>query len=177
MRSSSSVWPIVLAGGEGRRMQSFIRSWLGEERPKQYCAFSGRRSMLGHTWDRARAMAPPDQVTTIVGRGHLQFLDGIEEPAPGAVIEQPGLGNARLDLEGAARPHPGHEAPARARPHALGDGVGQGASSCQPRSSLPATPRRRPSSCRRITSSIPRRTSSPWPKPHAAKRPSSQGDW
>jgi mannose-1-phosphate guanylyltransferase len=34
-------------------------------------------------------MAPPDQVTTIVGRGHLQFLDGIEEPAPGAVIEQP----------------------------------------------------------------------------------------
>ena len=89
MTSSSSIWPIVLAGGEGRRMQSFIRSWLGEERPKQYCEFSGRRSMLGHTWDRARAMAPPDQVTTIVGRGHLQFLAGIEEPAPGTVIEQP----------------------------------------------------------------------------------------
>lgn len=89
MRSSSSIWPIVLAGGEGRRMQSFIRSWLGEERPKQYCGFSGRRSMLGHTWDRARAMASPDHVTTIVGRGHLQFLCGIGEPAPGTVIEQP----------------------------------------------------------------------------------------
>jgi len=89
MRSSSTIWPIVLAGGEGRRMQSFILSWLGEERPKQYCAFVGRRSMLGHTWDRARAMAEPDQVVTILGRGHLRFLAGMVQSPPGTVIEQP----------------------------------------------------------------------------------------
>jgi mannose-1-phosphate guanylyltransferase len=89
MTSSSSIWPIVLAGGEGRRMQSFIRSWLGEERPKQYCAFVGRRSMLSHTWDRARAIARPAHVVTILGRGHRRFLAGMEEPPPGTVIEQP----------------------------------------------------------------------------------------
>ena len=89
MRSSSNVWPIVLAGGEGRRMQSFIRSWLGEERPKQYCTFVGHRSMLSHTWDRARAIARPAHVVTVVGRGHRRFLAGMEEPTPGTLIEQP----------------------------------------------------------------------------------------
>ena len=89
MRSSSTIWPIVLAGGEGRRMQSFIRSWLGEERPKQYCTFVGRRSMLSHTWDRARAIARPAHVVTILGRGHRRFVAGMEEPPPGTVIEQP----------------------------------------------------------------------------------------
>lgn len=89
MRSSSSIWPIVLAGGEGRRMQSFIRTWLGEERPKQYCTFVGRRSMLSHTWDRARAIARPAHVVTILGRGHRRFVAGMEEPPPGTVIEQP----------------------------------------------------------------------------------------
>jgi mannose-1-phosphate guanylyltransferase len=89
MRSSSSIWPIVLAGGEGRRMQAFIRSWLGEERPKQYCAFVGRRSMLSHTWDRARAIARPGHVVTVLGRGHRRFVAEMEEPPPGTVIEQP----------------------------------------------------------------------------------------
>ena len=88
MRRSSSIWPIVLAGGEGRRMQAFIRNWLGEERPKQYCAFAGRRSMLGHTWDRARAMARPDHVITVLGQGHRRFLTAMDDP-PGRLIEQP----------------------------------------------------------------------------------------
>jgi mannose-1-phosphate guanylyltransferase len=89
MRSSSSIWPIVLAGGEGRRMQAFVRSWLGEERPKQYCTFVGRRSMLSHTWDRARAVARPGHVVTVLGRGHRRFVAEMEEPPPGTVIEQP----------------------------------------------------------------------------------------
>jgi mannose-1-phosphate guanylyltransferase len=89
MRSGASLWPIVLAGGEGRRMQAFIRSWLGEERPKQYCTFVGRRSMLSHTWDRARAIARPGHVITVLGRGHRRFVAEMEEPPPGTVIEQP----------------------------------------------------------------------------------------
>jgi mannose-1-phosphate guanylyltransferase len=45
--------------------------------------------MLSHTWDRARAIAPPGHVVTVLGRGHRQFLAGMEDPAPGTVIEQP----------------------------------------------------------------------------------------
>src|SRR6266511_5837089 len=42
-------WGIVLAGGEGKRLQPFIRACLGCDRPKQYCAFIHNRSMLRHT--------------------------------------------------------------------------------------------------------------------------------
>jgi mannose-1-phosphate guanylyltransferase len=83
------LWPIVLAGGEGRRMRPFIRSWLGEERPKQYCTFVGSRSMLRHTWDRACALAPASQVVTVVARGHARFLAEAGDRAPGPLLEQP----------------------------------------------------------------------------------------
>ena len=83
------VWPLVLAGGEGQRMRPFIREWLGEERPKQYCAFVGRRSMLRHTWDRAVSLAGADaRVVTVVGSGHSRFFEPGEVP-PGPVLEQP----------------------------------------------------------------------------------------
>jgi mannose-1-phosphate guanylyltransferase len=85
----SRVWPLVLAGGEGQRLRPFVRRWLGEERPKQYCAFVGDRSMLRHTWDRAEALAGScGHVVTVVGTGHSRFLDP-REGAPGPVLEQP----------------------------------------------------------------------------------------
>jgi mannose-1-phosphate guanylyltransferase len=79
----------VLAAGEGQRMRPLIRHWLGEERPKQYCAFVGNRSMLRHTWDRARLLGAPERVVTVVGRGHWRFLDDPCERAPGPLLEQP----------------------------------------------------------------------------------------
>ena len=36
---NNARWGILLAGGEGTRMRPLIRSWLGENRPKQYCTF------------------------------------------------------------------------------------------------------------------------------------------
>jgi hypothetical protein len=32
------LWGIILAGGEGRRLQHFIRMHYGSDRPKQYYA-------------------------------------------------------------------------------------------------------------------------------------------
>ena len=46
-------WGIVLAGGEGSRIQHFLKEEFGLERPKQYCAILGNRSMLRHTIERA----------------------------------------------------------------------------------------------------------------------------
>lgn len=89
MLGRGSIWPIVLAGGEGRRMQPFIQRWLGERRPKQYCTFVGTRSMLEHSWCRALAVARPGRVITVVGGGHRHFLAGMREVPPGPVIEQP----------------------------------------------------------------------------------------
>ena len=88
-----NVWSIVLAGGEGTRMTRCVERWLGEARPKQYCAFSGRATMLEHTWRRAATVTTTERVVTVIGAGHRRYLEGREEP--GLVIEQPrGCGTA-----------------------------------------------------------------------------------
>ena len=84
-------WAIVLAGGDGDRMRPVIEPWLGQHRPKQYCSFVGRRSMLEHTVDRALQIVHPGRIVTVIGRGHHSFLEKslIQKEIPGQVIEQP----------------------------------------------------------------------------------------
>lgn len=84
---SSSRWAVVLAGGEGTRLQPFIRDLFGSPIPKQYCTFCGTRSMLRHTVDRAAKLLDPDRILTVVGNGHRPFLAG--ERIDGRLIEQP----------------------------------------------------------------------------------------
>ncbi|MFI5349183.1 MAG: sugar phosphate nucleotidyltransferase [Elusimicrobiota bacterium] len=83
-------WAVVLAGGDGQRMEAFIRRWLGHPRPKQYCAFSGGRTMLEHTLDRARAVVAPSRIVTVINTDHRRY---VEQPrrleVPGRIIEQP----------------------------------------------------------------------------------------
>ena len=73
-------------------MQSMIEGCLGEPRPKQYCAFTGSRSMLQHTADRAKTLVPEDRIVTVLGKGHRKFLseqNGNGRQHPGAILEQP----------------------------------------------------------------------------------------
>lgn len=64
---------IILAAGEGRRLQPFIRRLRGDHLPKQYVRFFGDRSMLEHTFLRAERLIPPERLFTVVGRDHLQY--------------------------------------------------------------------------------------------------------
>ncbi|OGS41549.1 MAG: hypothetical protein A2506_06390 [Elusimicrobia bacterium RIFOXYD12_FULL_66_9] len=83
-------WAIVLAGGKGSRMQSFVKRWLGYVRPKQYCAFTGVHSMIEHTLERAAAIAGSWRVVTIISPEHRAFLQGPRAMRiPGSIIEQP----------------------------------------------------------------------------------------
>jgi mannose-1-phosphate guanylyltransferase len=84
---SDRTWVIVLAGGEGTRIQPLIRRCLGFSCPKQYFTFCGKRSMLENTVDRAAQLVGPDRVITVIGRGHHRFLK--HQNIQGTVIEQP----------------------------------------------------------------------------------------
>jgi mannose-1-phosphate guanylyltransferase len=66
---------LVLAGGEGRRLQSYVQQLKGEELPKQYVNFVGRRSMLEHTFHRAEKLIPAEQIFTVVSRQHLAYAE------------------------------------------------------------------------------------------------------
>lgn len=85
--SDMAQWAVILAGGEGRRMQSLIENWLGAAVPKQFCTFCGTRSMLQHTLDRAKQLVEPSRVLTVIGSGQRRFHRQIENP--GSIIEQP----------------------------------------------------------------------------------------
>ncbi len=86
--SNNSLWAIVLAGGEGTRLRPLIQQWLGESRPKQYCTFTGNRSMLKHTVDRASALVPDSNILTVIGKDHRRYLDNIDNKIPGQIIEE-----------------------------------------------------------------------------------------
>lgn len=89
-RPSSSRWTIVLAGGEGTRMQPLVRRWLGVNRPKQYCAFVGSRSMFQHTVDRAALVTAPERIVAVVGRDHRdEIMTQLQGRTIGQVIYQP----------------------------------------------------------------------------------------
>lgn len=83
------LWSIVLAGGEGTRLAPMIRQWLGEDRPKQYCTFTGTRSMLQHTVDRADILADPSRRVTVVGASHEETARSQLHGRGGVLVVQP----------------------------------------------------------------------------------------
>jgi mannose-1-phosphate guanylyltransferase len=64
---------LVLAGGEGKRLRSFVHLLRRDLLPKQYVNFIGRRSMLEHTLSRAEELVSLSSVFTVVNAGHLIF--------------------------------------------------------------------------------------------------------
>jgi mannose-1-phosphate guanylyltransferase len=65
------LYGIILAAGDGRRLQPYVQEIRGEALPKQYVNLVGRRSMLEHTFDRAEKRIPAEKTLTVVSRRHL----------------------------------------------------------------------------------------------------------
>ena len=87
-----ALWGLVLAAGDGRRLQSYIRKVRGEDLPKQYVNFIGRRSMLEQTFDRVERLIPARQIVTVVSKSHLRYgavRSQLARRAPQGVVVQP----------------------------------------------------------------------------------------
>lgn len=67
-------WAIILAGGEGKRLRTLSEQWNGFARPKQFCKFTGTRTMLEHTLDRTAQLVDPERILTVIGKGHAGFV-------------------------------------------------------------------------------------------------------
>ena len=90
VKTGQNRWVVALAGGHGMRLQAFVRTVLGTDRPKQFCAIIGRRSMLRHTWDRALCLVPAARLVTVITAGQESFLADEEAAGiPGALLVQP----------------------------------------------------------------------------------------
>jgi len=77
------VWGIILAAGDGVRLRPYIRSRFNSDRPKQFCAFSGARSMLAHTIARAELLIPKERLLVTYKKEHAEYarhdLEGFDE--------------------------------------------------------------------------------------------------
>jgi mannose-1-phosphate guanylyltransferase len=84
------LWAIVLAGGEGVRLRALTRLIYGVERPKQYAALLGSRSLLRQTLDRVALLVPPDRTVVVTVRGHARYMQGeLTGPRAPRVLIQP----------------------------------------------------------------------------------------
>jgi mannose-1-phosphate guanylyltransferase len=103
---STSSWVLVLAGGDGRRLQALTRVIAGAPIPKQYCRILGDRSLLETTLARVRPLAPPERTVVVVNRDHLPIARTqlADLPAANVLVQPenrdtgPGLLFALLDL-------------------------------------------------------------------------------
>ena len=63
-------WAVVLAGGDGRRLQSLARLISGDDRPKQFCHVFGTRSLLQDTLARLSGTVARPATLCVVRRDH-----------------------------------------------------------------------------------------------------------
>jgi mannose-1-phosphate guanylyltransferase len=83
-------WAAVLAGGDGRRLQSFTRKLTGDDRPKQFCRLFGNRTLLQDTRQRVFLNVEPERTLYVVTRPHEVFYrHELGDVGRTHVIEQP----------------------------------------------------------------------------------------
>ncbi len=69
--AGEDLWALVLAGGDGTRLQALTRLITGAPIPKQYCRIVGEQSLLEATLARVGRVVPRERTLVIVNQNHL----------------------------------------------------------------------------------------------------------
>src|SRR5205809_8130719 len=84
-------WALVLAGGDGKRLQVLTRKIAGAPIPKQYCRITGDRSLLEATLARIVPLVPRARTLVVATRSHLELaLPHLRAVPPANVTAQAG---------------------------------------------------------------------------------------
>jgi mannose-1-phosphate guanylyltransferase len=83
-------WAVILAGGDGTRLQSMTRALTGDNRPKQFVPVIGGSTLLDQTRHRVARSVTPSQTFIVVTQKHSRFYDSLaHEISPDLLLEQP----------------------------------------------------------------------------------------
>jgi mannose-1-phosphate guanylyltransferase len=110
--AGEDLWALVLAGGDGTRLQALTRLISGAPIPKQYCRIVGEQSLLEATLARVGRVVPRERTLVVVNQNHLDVARAQVAALPrrNVLIQPcnrdtgPGLALALLALE---QRHPG----------------------------------------------------------------------
>jgi mannose-1-phosphate guanylyltransferase len=70
-----TAWVIILAGGDGRRLEAITRGQDGTPAPKQFCSFRDDRSLLRATLDRALHLTDREHLIVVVNERHRPWWE------------------------------------------------------------------------------------------------------
>jgi mannose-1-phosphate guanylyltransferase len=88
--SRSERWAVILAGGDGTRLQSMTRAITGDNRPKQFVPVIGGNTLLDQTRRRVALSVRPDRTLFVVTEKHRQFYQPLADAiSPNLLLEQP----------------------------------------------------------------------------------------
>ena len=86
----SATWAVLLAGGDGTRLQSMTRAITGDSRPKQFVPVIGRSTLLDQTRRRVALSIEPSRTMIVVTQKHRRFYEPLaKEISPTLLLEQP----------------------------------------------------------------------------------------
>jgi mannose-1-phosphate guanylyltransferase len=71
--ASRHNWAVLLAGGDGTRLQSLTLKIAGDSRPKQFCSIFGGESLLAQTRARLGSLFYEDRELFVVTRAHETY--------------------------------------------------------------------------------------------------------
>jgi mannose-1-phosphate guanylyltransferase len=98
---------LLLAGGDGARLQDLTREIAGAPIPKQYCRLWHGTSLLESTLLRAQLFAPNEQISVVINQDHMDLaMDQLQAVPESKIFIQPsnrdtgpGMVFALLNLE------------------------------------------------------------------------------
>jgi mannose-1-phosphate guanylyltransferase len=88
--SVSHLWSVLLAGGDGVRLQELTRRISGDSRPKQFCRVIAEQSLFRQTRARLDPLFLSDRQIFVLSRAHAGYYrEDLTDAGNASVIEQP----------------------------------------------------------------------------------------
>jgi len=86
----SERWAVILAGGDGTRLQSMTRAITGDNRPKQFVPVIGGSTLLEQTRSRVALSVLPSRTFFVVTEKHRRFYESlVRTVSSNLILEQP----------------------------------------------------------------------------------------
>jgi mannose-1-phosphate guanylyltransferase len=83
-------WAVILAGGNGSRLQPLTRVLTGDDRPKQFCPLLGDKTLLAQTRARVALNVAPSRSLCVVTRDHERYYRSeLADMHTPQIVEQP----------------------------------------------------------------------------------------